>query len=114
MIDDLFKQKQREYQHEYYLRKKKLKSYDTQLKYYKSLADRDKYNKEYYQLNRERKREYYMEHSEERKAYASEYRKNNREKCREYCKKYDEAHKEQKREYDRQRYLRLKAEKGLI
>lgn len=63
---------------------------------------------EYYQANRERRREYFRQYREanrERKLeYERQYREANREKYREYFRQYYEANRERKQEYFRQWY----------
>ena len=59
--------------------------------------------KEYREVNKEKKKEYDKQYREANKEKAKEYREANKEKIKQQMKEYYEAHKEKRREYNRQR-----------
>ena len=63
--------------------------------------DRVKYNKETYEKNKEKRKEYFKE-------YRKEYYEKNREKMKEYYHNNKENNKDKKREYDREYRLKNK------
>jgi hypothetical protein len=60
-------------------------------------------SKEYYEKNKEQKKEYSKEWREKHKDYNKQYYQKNKEYFKEYFKEYRENNKEQKKEYDKER-----------
>ena len=73
------------------------------------------YSKQYYQANKEQKKQYskqhYKQYYEANKEKVKEYKEANKEKKKEYDKQYREANKEKEREYHRQYYINKKSMK---
>ena len=69
------------------------------------------YSKQYYQANKEQKKQYSKQHykqyyevnKEKKKKYHKQYNEENKEKRKQYRKQYYEVHKEKRKEYNRQR-----------
>jgi len=70
--------------------------------------EKAKYDKEYYEKNKERKKEYYEKNKEHRKEQMKKYYENNKERKKEYNKEYFEKNKEEKAKYDKEYYEKNK------
>lgn len=70
--------------------------------------DKKKHNKEYYQRNKEKLKEYYNKYYQKNKEKINEYAKNYRQRNKERLKEYDKKNKEKKKEHNKEYNQKMK------